>query len=331
GQRGQVRVLKHDDGEHDWAYVGTYPFESFSLDVLRDGYGGGRYRLVLLDGAGKYVKGGSQACLIAQPPKKEGAAAEPPRDRALDLVIENLKEQNRQSTELLKAVLAKPEPQRQGLGEILDGLAKVRSLTPESPRTSLREIVETMSILKGLSDGDSKENGGVLGEILEAFRAVKEMGIGGRRAAEPDPEPAQPAAVPRLTAGGAVSVPPGVKIVPSQETKPVSNQVDAELKARLDYSAGYFIEQAHGPDADTDESVERAAEDLLSDFERFILPTLAKKYHAPRDMVYAEVLRRGKDPKQIESLLANMPSLADKKDWCLRVIAKAIEQAEADD
>ena len=312
---GQIRCQKWNEKEREFAHCQTYPFDDFSLDSLRDAYGGGKYRFFLLDDRGRPVKGGSRRCLIAERPAAASAAApvpaapqNPMENPIVQMMLENLREQNRQSTEILKALIARPEPPRQGLGEVIESLGKIKALTPEVKGNNLKDTLELIAVAKGfLGEGKSSGEGGIVSELVDALKLMRDSGLvrGGQVPAAPVPTLPSPPSIETST----------VAPRPAPVMDPITQKLQGYIPLLLSWGR-------------RGESVENAADFVLGEIEDDIAPFLAQLHGVPVSLVLSRLKDAARDPREIDKLLTAAPALREVEGWVRQVIALTLRYSE---
>jgi hypothetical protein len=170
---GTVMLYRRPSPMEEEEYLGSFPVLGFEQDLVRDIYGGGRYRFQLREvGTGKVLKGTSRKFRIGGPSKypdsaaaKETAAANPP---ALEKILEILTQRERP---------AEKDPVQQ-LRETL-GVLKDLGMAPQAgTQLPAAEIAATFregmklqrEMLTGRSDDDDdRPRAGPYDGVVEAF------------------------------------------------------------------------------------------------------------------------------------------------------------------
>lgn len=187
------RIYRQAPGTADFVYEDEIQLDSFSLNLIRDNYGGGRYKLQFCDG-GKYVKTVKIAIrdsikgLKTSPPEPPPAAALPtnPTDPAFLMAL--MKQQQDQAERI---AAQQREDSRNFMALMMQ--------TMNASQQSMTQMVAALAG-GGRSQGNDRiveillpsllqKPSGSLLETLEVFQKVKQL-TGGECAAEPA-EPAE--------------------------------------------------------------------------------------------------------------------------------------------
>ncbi|HXT00351.1 MAG TPA: hypothetical protein VN915_06725 [Elusimicrobiota bacterium] len=337
GKNYRIRVEKFDKEENDWEIIDRFPLDGFDPITSLKGRGKGRYRLTLLNEKGKYVEGGREeirmagplegapAAAAAAPAAAAPAEADPLNHPLVISVLAMMEKSNTQTLEMMKALASRPEPARSSSSEVLDLFKQVRGLAPEDPMKELSKTIMLRLLERGLEGdggGGGGDGGGFLKELRDGLLAAKEMGIlGGRRLPAADPAPAaaaEPAAPLRVNLQTVTAAPPPPP--PAKEAQPVNDPI---LEGLRPYA------QIFRQHAENNADVTETANYLVDELYAIACPlirrhnTLAK--FASDDAIVEQIVNRAKDSAQLEAVFAAAPELAPHRDWCSKVVAKAIE------
>lgn len=188
-----IRVYRLDPAnpsDTNGEYLGRHQAQGFDLDTLRDSYGGGSYRLQLIDGAsGKVKAGGIHGVRIAGQPKSQHAAqvygspapampsAPAPVDR-LALIEQKLEAltaakvapANAESTMvtmlLSKLIDSRVTPPANPLEMVAQTVPLIRALTP---RSNLDESLRSFQLLRAIEGERASGGGGRIDDIVSKF------------------------------------------------------------------------------------------------------------------------------------------------------------------
>lgn len=216
-------------------YCGRFSSGDLSLDMIRDTWGGGKYRIRGTDQARKWVTGASRTVELMDMPKAAGATPAPitpPQDfQGLAAILAAVKpsgDANAQMMTLLTAIVNRPPPPappQMGIGEIL---ALIKEMRPESKgKDSTELLMEGIRLGRDLAGG-----GGETGLMDIAARGldmiapiVKAQALAPKaapRIAAPAPALVLPAGAPETVApGGPRSAAPAVPTAQPKEVDPM--------------------------------------------------------------------------------------------------------------
>lgn len=321
GKDYKVRVEKWNEEESEWEWTERFKLEGFDPLISLKKYGGGRFKLVLIDDGGKYIKGGHQLIRIAKPIVPEVplvAPAPEPRsafeDPAVKMMIEQSRSDRMGLMEMIKAIMAKPEPAKPDGMTPLQMIEMVKSVTgmmPKGEQTSIKDMLGIVGALKGLLEPKEGEadKGSVLSEILQAVEVGKKMGfIKAPNGAAPTPKPA-------------ISRDPApVAAAPVNEIDPVVEKINRYIPMFEDW-------------ARTGEPVDDAASFLLARIENEFVPLLVKQYagsgfEIDEDGIYERLVESAKNVGEVSSIFTKYPVLAPYEGWVRNVIASAVKTYE---
>ncbi len=191
GARYRVDRLPTKPGERQ-AFCNNYSREALSLDAIRETFGGGTYRITAYGQGSRYV--GSRTVTIADLPKSAQPAQNPLGGLDLTALARELRggggpdnsmtmmtEMMRQNSELLRAIITRPEPKQSGPTtlEILQMIREMNSVAPKSNEGSAVEL-----LLKGIelgkefsgSGGGEDSMLGLAGKGIEMLKPLIERG-----------------------------------------------------------------------------------------------------------------------------------------------------------
>jgi hypothetical protein len=329
----KVRVELFNKEDNEFEIVDTVKLDGFDPFSSLKKYGGGRYRLSLLDEGGKYVAGGRMEVRIAKV-AADLAAPAPAQDNGMALVLASLQSQNAQNLELLKAMIGRPlPPESKGpsLTELIAAMSGLRNLTPKEDggMGGIKGTLELMKLVKEiLPEPAVEDKSGVMGEVAQAVELFGKLGpmIAARRQVQgprPATSPAVAPEVPPNYAAGSVIVNP--EAAPEQESpmKPVIDKVQSYIPQLLAW-------------AQRGKDVEAVAEFVLDEVDNEIVPLIVRHYRPGgitlnNDLVFEQLLAKTQDPAQIAAIFTVAPALVPYREWFERVIAKAYEYATTQD
>ena len=324
----KVRVELFNKEENDFEIVDCPKLDGFDPFTSLKKYGGGRYRLSLLNEGGKYVTGGRMEVRIAKVAVEASTPSAPDNDPLKNPVVAMLlaasEASRKESNELLKAVLARPEPQRAPMGEALDMLIKLKSLNPERREDdTMKELSKTLMlkmIEKGLESGAEGGESGVMSEVMQAVKVASEMGLLPRRGGGRPPQ-APPKQIPSDAHNMAAGV---VMVNPAQAPAEAESPMKPVIEKAQSYVPQLIAWAQRGKD------IEEAAVFVLDELEHEIVPAIIKHYHPggltlKADVVWSSLIEKANNPNEVASLFEVVPALAPYKEWFERVIATAVE------
>lgn len=331
GKEYKVRVEQMNPVDKVWEHIDLFPYDGFDAFETCKRFGPGRYRLSVLNERGKYVKGGQPQIRIAgvvKPAVVEAAKVEqdPLKHPIVVMMLAQMEKSNQQTTELLKAMLAKPEPQKSSSAEVLDMLAKLKAMNPEKKEDQTMQEVSKMLLLrmieKGMDGGDGGEKS-TWQEIVEGLKDVKDLGImeklGAGLMAARQPGKTAPAPTPAPQVRVALPQPPAPEVPPAM---PEPSPLEVSLKP---FAAILATKAESGVDP------KEAAAYVHDEFYETVIPLVKKHVFAARFMSDAGMVEyacgAAQDAEQVEKLFAFAPELAAHREWTLAVIAEAVRLA----
>lgn len=329
GKNYRLRIERYIKEESDWE---TLP-QLFSLDgfdpvTALKPYGGGKYRVSLIDAKGHYDKaegyGGRAYFRLATPPIEASAAPEKKssfEDPVVQIILKNMETDKAQMVELLKTFAAKPAdaPKSPSVTELIDSLAKLNTLSPKDQGgfKNIKEVVELMGAIKDLApSSDSGGGEGWMGDVLQALKLVKEGGLM-PRLGQPPQAPALPA--PRRDAPTPIT--PTRKV---EDVMPEQNPILDKLKTYVPIFAGW---------AKRNSDIEDAAMFLLDEIQEEIVPLICANYrlvglffNPGAEAVLQNLVDRSQKPEELQKIFEFAPELSLHKEWCVKVIAQAVKE-----
>lgn len=318
-QPAKILVEKYDS-EGDWALCKKYPLAGFEQDHVKAEFGGGKYRGILFDEHGKYVKGGRINFKFAESLIKEPVEKRPENPLENPIVAMMIKSMESNQTMLLQltqsmiTASSANAPKSGGLAEIVEVVKSLNSMTAkEKPLDNFKETLGLVKLLKEATGSGDEEKGGLLSEIrefLEVAPLLKEQLAQIKPPAGPlGPNPQQ-----------------GVVTTVNTERKPTMDPLTKKVIELVPQFVGGA--RANAPIAEWGEF-------LLDKFDTEILPLLLpimkEKYKAlvkDEDDCYDIILRYAKDPEERASALKQIAPLAPYGPWVNQVIDEAIRIAE---
>ncbi len=332
GKQYKVRVERFNAEEADWEWVTRLPLEGFDPFNILPKYGGGKYRAVLMDEKGRYVKGGTMEFRFSAPieptiPDRPKSALEDP---AVMMVIENAKAQSAMLMEIVKASLpAQAAAQNKGMDamQVMDMFAKFSAMTApkENGAKSFMEMMTLFEKVKDTFTPEEKESSGIVSEIKEAMGAlallpqIRAAGQAGSGPSVPGPVPGQNPIrpMPRVMSPSTPIEMPGGKSVAKQS---VATQ-------KLLFYIPKFEEAAR-----ESQPIDKWADRLLDILDDEVIPALVKEYNGfvTEDSIYTRLLEAGKNMDERENIFVHAPILLAYKEWVYGVIDEAIKIVESD-
>lgn len=321
GKEFKIRIDRFNNEEGEWEWVDRIQWEGFDLFSVKKKYGPGRYRVILFDGDGKYIKGGRTEFRFAAPAKDETPAAPPnPLENPIvALMLQQAEKNTAMMMEVLKTTLpAQAAAKSMDLPQVLDALAKMNSMVPKTD--SSKSLLDSLNMIEKVRSlfgaGEEKDSGGLLSEIKEAIALLPAIQTMSRMSPGAVPRPGGPAApmVPTVVTPGAVIQPP------PQERR----SMDATTCSILFY-VPKFVEAAKAG-----ENVTQWGEYLYTVLETDIVPLLVKKYNGfiNDEGVWERLLEAAEKPEEVEKIYTYAPELIPYKKWVSSVIASAYEFAQ---
>ncbi len=322
GKEYKVRVDQYNKLEKVWEFIDTFPLDGFDAFDTCKRFGGGRYRMTFLNEKGKYVQGGQPQIRIAAgvvpavPLAAPAVDNDPLKNPLFAMMLANAERAATQSTELLKVLLAKPEPAKSSTMEVFELMAKLKHMTPEDTgMKKLQEALMMRMIEKGLDGGDSGGEKSVWEEVKEGLKDAKDLGIFDRLAAgirRPQAPRSNPPATPA----------PGVTVaLPTKEPAPVLE--DPMTQALRPYAVIFANKAATGA------APEEAAGYLVDEFYDSVIPLIRKHVAMSKFMSEAGIVEyacgSAQDPEQVEKLYVFAPELAAHREWVGLVITEAVK------
>lgn len=209
---GWIHVKLKKDDKSTSVKIGKFRPAEFDKDEIARQYGGGIYYYDLRDKLGQRVatdeeryadnlmtKNGnptdtgltqalslikdlaSEISKIKQDiakPQPQPVIQEPKEDKKYELMIEMMKQQSQQNTDMIKALLtaqANNQPKEDKMGDFLQMLQAVKNLIPQpqpvekEEKPSMAEAVELASVLADLKDNGNTSNNQSLVDVVKTF------------------------------------------------------------------------------------------------------------------------------------------------------------------
>jgi hypothetical protein len=329
GKDYKVRVDRYNKEDAEWEYATSCKLDGFDPFVsLQKSHGGGRFRLTLLDDAGRYVKGGRQEIRIAEPIGKsepEVVKVSPMQDPGVQAIIAMMQAQAAQNSDLLKTIISAQatKPAEQPIAELVGALSKLQGLVPREGDSmkGVKDALELLTAAKGLlpEAKEAEASGGVLSEVLEAVKAGKELGFFDRYR-QPPPQRLPPTP-------GTVLAPSGVVPLsrpPLEATMPAVNPITEKVSSYIPLLVSW---------AKRNETVEDAGDFVVSELMSEVVPVVVANYHPlgltlNAETVLTHLLEKAKDPAEVERIFDFAPALAEYREWMLCVVAEAVRIIE---
>lgn len=334
GKQYKVRIERFNVQEGDWEWVTRLPLEGFEPFNVLPKYGGGRFKAVLIDEGGRYVKGGIMEFRFAA--QVEIQTAEKPRSALEDpvvlIMIENMKSQNAMLMEVLKSSIpaqAAMAPKGLDAIQMMDMLSKFSALTAPK-ENGVKNLLDMMGLFEKAKDAftpEERESGGLVSEIKEAIGAlallpqIRAMAPGG------------PATVPGPVPGRVISptAPIVMSVVPETKAKGKPVKVPDPISPAAQKILFYVpkLEEA----ARENQPAEKWAEKILDILDDEVIPALVKEHHGfvTPESIYDRLLEGAKNNEERETVFIHAPSLLPYKEWIFRVMDESIKIVEEPD
>lgn len=330
GKQYKVRIERFNVTDAEWEWVAKLPLEGFEPFNVLPKYGGGKYKAVLIDDGGHYVKGGMMHFRFSAPlevvPDKPKSALEDP---AVVMLMESQKQQQLMLMEILKASLPGAQAASQkgmDAAQVMDMFAKFSALTApkENSMKSLMEMVGLWEKAKDAFTPDEKESGGIVSEIKEAIGALALLPQ--IRQMVPSGQPLSGSVPPGRTITPRVINPTSPVVMPKEDKMKKPVPVSPALQKALFYVPK--IEDAARDNADT----VKWADKLLDILDDEVVPALIAEYNGlpSEDSIYDRLLQAVKGDER-ESLFIHAPTLLPYKEWVYKVIDEAVRIVETPD
>lgn len=329
GKEYKVRVDQFNATDKVWEYLDTFPLDGFDPYETCKRFGRGRYRMTFLNEKGKYVPGGQPQIRIggvvapatSEVPK---ASDDPLKHPLVVMMLAQMEKSQAQSTELLKAVLARPEAPKSSTSEVLDLLAKIKSLEPKDRDSdqmkSLTHAILLKMVERGMEGGEGGGEKSAWQEIVEGLKDAKDMGIIDKLLSpmnkKPAPQRPQPPAPVRTEVRVALPHAAPEASVPA----PMENPLYVALKPYV----AILVSKA-----ENSVTPEAAGDYIVDEFYETVVP-LIKKHVAMAKFMSDEGIAEyavgaAQDAEQIEKLYAFAPELVPHREWVSAAIAQAVK------
>lgn len=338
GKQYKVRIERFNPTEAEWEWVVKLPLEGFEPFNVLPKYGGGKYKAVLIDDGGHYVKGGMMhfrfSVPIEMPTEKPRSALEDP---VVVMMLESQKQQaesQKQQSAMLMEILKTSLPGAQAAtqkgmdaAQVMEMFAKFSALTApkENSMKSFMEMVGLWEKAKDAFTPDEKESGGIVSEIKEAIGALALLpqirGQVGQAGAPMNPPARAPNRVISPTAPIVIN-----PVVPKKE-ETMRKALSPAAEKALFYVPK--IEEAARENAD----VEKWADKILDILDEEVIPALVKEYNGfvSAESIYDRLLAGAKNLDEREIVFIHAPPLLPYKEWLYRVIDEAVRVLETPD
>lgn len=196
-----VDVFRRNQRTRRYEFVDNLPAESFSLDVVKDSWGGGEYQVRPKNPAGQYIKGTTRTFTIAGAPREPSAEPDPaptPDPLAGQLgtlrdlmqgIRDDLRERRASGgTDPLELGIKLAGQIQQANTPLLEQLIKLSTSKREEARDPLEMLDHVLEVADRVRAGSSGESSGVVNqlgrELITLFRESR-----GAAAARPTPGP----------------------------------------------------------------------------------------------------------------------------------------------
>lgn len=177
------------------AYCATYTREEISLDVIRDAYGGGDYRITGFDSENKLTES-KRVTIIDVPKPRQDLITRDERPQREDSTQALLMQFIKSQGDMVSALLNRPQVAAPAGPTIMEIITLVKSLTPAPGKDPTEILLEGLRLGQDLGGGDE----GLMGLAKTAIGALPALAARNPRAA------AQPAAPVHALAPAAPSV-----------------------------------------------------------------------------------------------------------------------------
>lgn len=335
GKQYKIRIERFNPAEAEWEWVTRLPLEGFEPFNVLPKYGGGKYKAVLMDEGGRYVKGGIMEFRFSVP--VEPAAPDKPRsaldDPAVVMMLENQKQQSLMLMEILKTSLpVQAANANKGLdaAQLMDMLGKFAALTApkESGMKSLVEMMNVWEKFKETLAPEEKESGGIVSEIKEAIGALALLPQIRGMAQNPVGLPPAPPRI--LSPNAPVAMPSGAS--PHASNGAASAKQKAKTASPAAQKILFYVPKIEEA-ARENQDVERWAERVLDILDQEVIPALVKEYNGfvSEDSIYDRLIAGAENPEEREQIFIHAPALLPYKDWVYRVIDEALKSLETPD
>jgi len=324
GKQYKIRIERFNVTEAEWEWVTRLPLEGFDAFNVLPKYGGGKYKAVLMDEGGRYVKGGIVEFRFSTPaepvPDKPRSAMDDP---AVVLLIESMKQQSMMLMDVLKTSLpaqAANAPKGMDAAQMFDMFAKFSALTAPK-ENNMKSFMEMMNLWEKMKDTftpEEKESGGIVSEIKEAMGALALLPQ--IRAQIPN--------APSMPTGPQMISPTTPMTVTTREPKKVK---DAKPISQSGQKALFYVPKFEDA-ARENQPVEKWADKLLEILDEEVIPALVKEYNGfvSADSIYDRLLEGAKSDEK-EIIFIHAPALLPYKEWTYRVIEEAVKILESPD
>lgn len=326
GKDYKVRVDRYNKEDAEWEYATSCKLDGFDPFItLQKTHGGGKYRLTLLDDGGRYVKGGRQEIRIAESavkPEAEAPKPSPWQDPGILAVMEMLKAQSSQATEMVKAMIAaqSTKPAEQPIAELVGALAKLQGMVPREADSmkGVKDALEMLTAAKVLlpEAKEATEGGGMLSEVLEAVKAGKELGFFDRHRQQPS-----------LPAPGRIASPVAAPIIcnPPEAVMSKPDPIMEKVNGYLPILTAW---------AKRGEEVADAADFVVTEVVNEIVPVIVENYRPGglrlnAETILSHLIEKAKDPAEVEKIYAFAPGLMAYRPWVEAVVSEAVRIIEA--
>lgn len=312
----QILVEKFNNGE--WEICRKYPLASFDHDIVRQEFGGGRYRATLYDSHGKFVKEGRMQFKFADSllPLIKPENPDPLANPAVALMIKSMENSQETLKSVLTTLAGTGGSKTSELPAIVEVMKTLGAITPrESPTKTMQDSLGLFVTIKDLFSDEKKSEGS--GSLLSDLRDFVKIWPEIKEQFGNLPKlPAPGSALPALAANG----------------HPVSREGPPAdpLMQKIISLVPKFVEAAR-----SNQPIPQWGAYLLEVFEVEILPlavpVVQAKYklvHVDEDMVYDGVIENAKNPAECEEVFKQIPPLAPYREWVNKVIAEAVRLAE---
>jgi|SRR5579871_64214 len=320
----RVTIEKYDESG-DWSYCKKCPLMSFDLEIIKQEFGGGKYRATLFGPDGHYIKTGRRHFKVSDVLRSVVTEKKPDNPFENPMVVMMLKNMESHQTamlELTKSMITAQAGKPQGITEIVEAMKGIHALSPKTdkPLESMKETLGLMKLIKEVS-GDSEESGGLLSslkEVLDVLPALKEQMAS-----------LKPAAAPGMSAPQA---PGPVNPLPESISVTTGGPMDALTRKIVDLIPK-FVSGAKA-NAPVTEWGNYLLEVVDAEVMPLLLPVLKERYKPlvqNEDDAYDLLMKYAKDPQERVNFFKTVPPLAPHKEWSLKVIDEAVRLLELPD
>jgi hypothetical protein len=332
GKQYRIRLERFNVDESEWEWVTRMPLEGFEPFNVLPKYGTGRYKAVLLDEGGRYVRGGYMEFRFMAPAETQAEKSRSVmEDPAVIMVVEQMKQQSTMLMEILKSMIPSQASAAQARSmdpsQMLDMMTKFSALT-QNKDTGVKTLTDMMGLMAKAKEAftpDEPESGGLVSDIKEAIGALALLPQ--MRSALPAPNSGSNGSPsPGVSGNQRIILPPGTPVMmnPPKTKTPVSPPTPppSEATQKILFYLPKFEEAGR-----ENRDAQKWAEKLLDILDDEVIPALVKEYNGfvSEDSIYDRLIKAGSSPEEKEKIFIYAPSLLPYKDWVYQVIEEALK------